>query len=64
MENNARHMTGYELLGQAIDGKANKLTVQMVIQKLADPLFEECFTIALKANRLFNDKRHKYETVQ
>ncbi|MCR8912850.1 hypothetical protein NW211_12690 [Barnesiella sp. ET7] len=64
MKNNAIQITDYELLGQVLDGKANELTRQMVILNLIDPLFEECFLIALKATKLFDDKIDIYETVQ
>ncbi len=64
MENNAIQITDYELLGQVIDGKADVLTRQMVTLTLVNPLFEECFMIALKATKLFDDKIDTYETVQ
>lgn len=56
MGNNAIQITDYELLGQTLDGNANELTRQIVILNLVDPLFEECFMIALKAAQLFDDK--------
>lgn len=64
MENNTIQTSNIELLGRVLDGKANSKERKAVLFNMSDAVFEECFIVALRATKLFNEKVEAYETIQ
>ena len=64
MENNTIQISNFEQLGRVLDGKANSKERKAVLFNMLDAVFEECFMVALRATKLFNEKVEAYETVQ
>ena len=64
MGNNTIQISDFELIGRVLDGKANSQERKIVLFKMSDAVFEECFMVALRATTLFNGKVEAYETVQ
>lgn len=64
MENNNNKISNVELIGRVLDNKATCKERMMVICNMQNISFKECFTIAYKAQTLFNEKNRTYETVQ
>ncbi len=64
MEGRMAEISDYELIGQILDGSACEQTRQSAMRCMTNQAFEECFLLAMKATRLFDNKIDVYETVQ
>lgn len=64
MENSTIQIDDFELLGRVLDGRAISKERKIVLLNMSDVIFEECFTVALRATLLFNEKIDIYGTVQ